>query len=162
MKSAKEMFNTELKQVLETIAGNLAECRKFHPEFENPMTAAYVQSHDGTTKYYVITLDALQELINHALESIPTRSRIDEKHHIANNRIIKTTNGQPIPDDEPRILFRGRDNLALPMLRFYRQLCVDAGCNDFQLASIDVMITEFEAFAETSPTMKQPGITRGK
>jgi len=96
--------------------------------------------------------------------------RIDNKHHIelakasGGNfypRIVKTTNGQPMPDDEPRILFRGRDKLALPMLKFYRELCVKDGCTDYQLESMDSMIAEFEQFATESTTMKQPGITKG-
>ncbi len=87
--------------------------------------------------------------------------RIDEKHHIEGEKIIKTTNGQEVPETEPTILFRGRDKLALPMLRFYRALCVADGCNDFQLSSMDKMIGAFEDFAAESPTMKQPGITRG-
>ena len=75
--------------------------------------------------------------------------------------IVKTSNGLPIPDDEPRILFRGRDKLALSMLRYYEKLCVEDGCTEYQLASLSKMISEFEDFAETSLTMKQPGITKG-
>lgn len=88
--------------------------------------------------------------------------RLDNKHHLEGEQIIKTGNGQPIPDDEPVILFRGRDRLALPMLRHYRELCVQDGCTDFQLASMDDMIQRFERFAADSPTMKQPGCTLGK
>lgn len=105
-----------------------------------------------------------------------TFHRIDEKHHLEIRRypdgdfaehqpypvIVKSGNGEPIPLAEPRILFRGRDRLALPMLRFYRELCEKDGATDYQLASIDTMLREFEEFAATSPTMKQPGITRGK
>lgn len=76
--------------------------------------------------------------------------------------IIKTGNDQPISDDEPRIIFRGRDRLALPMLRFYRSLCQADGCTDYQLKAVDDLIAEFADFAETSPTLKQPGITLGK
>ena len=76
-------------------------------------------------------------------------TRIDNKHHLENERIIKTGNGIPIDlDTEPVILFRGRDRLALPMLRYYRQLCVDDGCTDFQLASMDDMIRRFTDFAD--------------
>jgi hypothetical protein len=100
--------------------------------------------------------------------------RIDEKHHLEirlHDRedqdscypvIVKSGNGEPIPLEEPRILFRGRDRLALPLLRVYRQMCADDGATDYQLNSMDVMIKEFEDFAATSPTMKQPGSTRGK
>lgn len=87
--------------------------------------------------------------------------RIDNKHHLDGEQIIKTGNGQPIPDDEPVILFRGRDKLALPMLRCYRALCVADGCTDYQMESMDDMIHRFEEFSNASPTMKQPGCTRG-
>ena len=88
--------------------------------------------------------------------------RIDNKHHLEGEQIVKTGNGVPIPDDEPVVLFRARDYLALPMLRFYRQLCVDDGCTEFHLDSLDDMIRRFEEFAATSLTMKQPGITQGR
>lgn len=105
------------------------------------------------------------------------RVRIDEKHSLdiydsysgkledqaqTLPRIIKSTNDQPIPDNEPRILFRGRDKLALLMLYYYRDLCVMDGCTDFQLTSMDKMINEFKEFADLSSTMKQPGSTLGK
>ncbi len=88
---------------------------------------------------------------------------IDLKHHIdENHQIVKTGNGVPIPDGEPLILFRGRDRLAVPMLEAYRQLCIDDGCNNFQLDQIDELIARFKMFASANPaTMKQPGVTRG-
>ena len=90
-------------------------------------------------------------------------TRIDLKHHVdIAGRIVKTTNNVPIPDDEPKILFRGRDHLAVPMLKAYRQLCADDGCNDFQLGQVDELIAKFERFAAENPqVMKQPGATRG-
>jgi hypothetical protein len=100
--------------------------------------------------------------------------RIDDKYHlevkftdegggveIPQPIIVKSGNGEPIPLEEPRILFRGRDRLALPMLKYYRQLCVADGCTDYQLTSIENMISEFQEFADTATTMKQPGSTRG-
>lgn len=87
--------------------------------------------------------------------------QIDNKHHISTEGariiIVKTSNNQPIPDEEPTILFRGRDTLALPMLYFYRKLCVEDGCTTYQLNSLDNMIKKFANFAATSSTMKQPG-----
>jgi len=88
--------------------------------------------------------------------------QIDLQHHIERERIIKTSNGELIPENEPTILFCGRDRLALPMLSFYRELCLKDGCTDYQLASMDEMIRRFEKFAEASSTMKQPGITEGR
>ncbi len=89
---------------------------------------------------------------------------IDLKHHIdEKGQIIKTGNGVPIPENEPTMLFRARDRLAVPMMLYYRRLCVDDSCNDFQLEQIDGLIAKFKAFAVENPqTMKQPGITRGK
>lgn len=97
---------------------------------------------------------------------VGTHHRIDEKHHLEVIAtipvIVKSGNGEPIPLEEPRILFRGRDRLALPLLRIYRQMCESDGCTEYQLHSLDVMIREFEDFASISPTMKQPGSTSGK
>jgi hypothetical protein len=89
--------------------------------------------------------------------------KIDLKHHIdEKGQIVKTGNGVPVPDNEPLILFRARDRLAVPMLLYYRQLCADDGCNDFQLGQIDALLAGFKAFAVENPdTMKQPGVTRG-
>lgn len=89
--------------------------------------------------------------------------RIDLKHHIdENGNIVKTTNGQIIPDNEPLILFRGRDYLALPLLIRYREMCEHDGCNDFQLKQVVELIERFANFARENPSiMKQPGITRG-
>jgi hypothetical protein len=89
--------------------------------------------------------------------------KIDLKHHIdEKGQIVKTGNGVPIPEEEPTILFRGRDRLAVPLLKRYRDLCVADGCNDFQIRQVNELINRFEDFAEANPqTMKQPGVTRG-
>jgi len=90
--------------------------------------------------------------------------RIDNKHSITSDGvIIKTSNGVPIPEHEPRILFRGRDRLALPMLYHYRNLCIQDGATDYQLETLNGMIEEFEKFRIMFPTvMKQPGSSKGK
>lgn len=77
-------------------------------------------------------------------------------------RIVKTSNGEAIPEDEPLMLFRARDHNALPMLRAYRAICENDGCTGFQMAGIGNRIEAFEQFAADHPErMKQPGITRG-
>lgn len=76
-------------------------------------------------------------------------------------QIVKTGNGVPIPEDEPVILFRGRDYLAVPLLKVYMQMCIDDDCTDYQRENMEVMIKRFEDYAETH-TLKQPGSTRGK
>jgi len=89
--------------------------------------------------------------------------QIDLKHHIdENGNIVKTTNGQVIPLDEPLILFRGRDYLAMPLLIKYHEMCERDGCNDFQLGQVQALIDSFAKYASENPgVMKQPGITRG-
>jgi hypothetical protein len=86
---------------------------------------------------------------------------IDEKFVVVDNRIVKRTTGEEVPETEPTILFRGRDRLALPMLEFYRSLCEEDGATDFQMQSINRMIARFKKYAEKNP-VKQPGITEGK
>jgi len=89
--------------------------------------------------------------------------QIDLKHHIdENGDIVKTGNGVVVSREEPTILFRGRDYLAVPLLIKYREMCVKDGCNDFQLKQMDELVERFAKFARENPdVMKQPGITRG-
>lgn len=89
--------------------------------------------------------------------------KLDDKHHLDGESVVKTGNGVPIDlDVEPVILFRGRDKLALPMLEFYRDLCIKDGCTQFQLDTVNHRIDLFRKFAKISDTMKQPGVSLGK
>jgi len=89
---------------------------------------------------------------------------IDSKYHIDSQfRIVKTSNDQPIPDDEPVILFRARDRIALHLLRIYRVLCQIDGCTSYQLEMAQRIADKFAAFAIMNEgRMKQPGCTLGK
>lgn len=89
--------------------------------------------------------------------------KLDGKFHLDGERVVKTSNGQEIPlDEEPVILLRARDRLALPLLLAYRDMCVADGCTDYQMQLVDARIAEFQRFAkEHADQMKQPGITRG-
>jgi hypothetical protein len=90
------------------------------------------------------------------------RTVIDEKGFLS-IEVVKSTNGVPIPDEEPVILFRGRDRLALPMLKYYYSLCEKDGATLFQLTSMTTMIQRFGQYAIQYPeVMKQPGVTLGK
>jgi len=90
-------------------------------------------------------------------------TRLDNKHHLDGERVVKTGNNVPIDlEKEPVILFRGRDKLAVSMLKYYRELCVLDGCTDYQLQSMDDIIRRFKEFSAESPTMKQPGSTMGR
>ena len=89
--------------------------------------------------------------------------KISNRFHIDGEEIIKTSNGQPIPHDEPLLILRARDRLAIPLLRIYQQLSIVDGCNDWFLGEQKITIADFEAFAREHPErMKQPGVTRGK
>ena len=90
--------------------------------------------------------------------------RIDSKYSVTSEGvIIKTSNGVPIPDHEPKFLFRGRDKLAIPMMHYYLILCIQDGCMPYQEESMRSMIKEFEEFRDSfKSSMKQPGSTSGR
>lgn len=93
---------------------------------------------------------------------IQCRFDLTEFTHAASMEIVKTSNGEAIPHDEPVILFRARDMHALPALEYYRDTCQAYGCNQYQLDGIDNRIQAFRLYGETNPDkMKQPGVTRG-
>jgi hypothetical protein len=82
--------------------------------------------------------------------------------------VIKTTNGQPIPEEEPLVLFRGRDQLAAPALLCYQALIKvatypDPLAKEEHILSNKLSIAMFEEFSRNYPDrMKLPNITRGK
>ena len=89
--------------------------------------------------------------------------QISNRFSVDGDEVIKTSNGEPIPHDEPLLILRARDRLALPLLRIYQQLSIVDGCNDWFLDQQQTTIADFEAFARDHPErMKQPGVTRGK
>lgn len=101
------------------------------------------------------------------------RRQIDDKHDARvildvagateSVEIFKSTNNTPIPEEEPMILFRGRDHLAIPMLEHYLQLCLADGCTDHQIEPLRLRIGLFLMFRDEYPErMKQPGITLGR
>lgn len=88
--------------------------------------------------------------------------KLDSKFSVDNDRILKHSNGEPIPDDEPVFILRARDRLALPLLRIYEQLSMIDGCNSYHFNSLKMSIERFESFRRLHPEkMKQPSVTRG-
>jgi hypothetical protein len=89
---------------------------------------------------------------------------LDGKFHITDSgQIVKTSNGEVVPEDEPLFLLRARDRLALPLLREYWSMCEDDDCTDYQMRLMAEVVDRFSAFAREHPDrMKQPGVTRGK
>jgi hypothetical protein len=85
------------------------------------------------------------------------------RFHIADGQLVKTSNGEPIPDDEPVIIVRARDHLALPLMKIYRILALVDRCTDWFMNELNRDIAAFEEFKVRYPErMKQPGITMGK
>jgi hypothetical protein len=86
----------------------------------------------------------------------------DTKFEIKDNRLVKKSNGEAIPDDEPTFILRGRDELAVSLLKIYHILCKVNGCNSYQLVKNQQTISNFTQFAAEFPDrMKQPGKTQG-
>ncbi len=76
--------------------------------------------------------------------------------------LIKRSNEEPVPEDEPIFILRGRDHLAVEVLKCYRALSISDGCNDFHMDGLQAQIALFVDFAKDHPErMKQPGVTRG-
>lgn len=88
---------------------------------------------------------------------------ICSKFHVEGDKIVKTTNGEPIPDDEPIFLIRGRDRLAVALLEHYVELSQKDGCNDWHFDLLKGEIDKFMKFRKDFPErMKQPSVTRGR
>jgi hypothetical protein len=79
--------------------------------------------------------------------------KIDNKYSTDGIKIFKTTDpARCIPSDEPLILFRGQDRLTPALLRYYRQLCADAGSPQEQIDLIDKTMLEFSRWQESHQT----------
>lgn len=87
----------------------------------------------------------------------------DGKYQACDGQIVKRTTGEPIPDDEPIFILRGRDRLAFHAISAYKNLAHDDRCSDYHMKGIAEALTAFAKFkAEHEDRMKQPGVTLGK
>lgn len=78
-------------------------------------------------------------------------------------RLMKRSNGEVVPDDEPVIVLRARDRLTLPTMLVYEILAKLDGCNDWFMERITPALDGLREFQKDHPErMKQPGITKGK
>jgi hypothetical protein len=81
----------------------------------------------------------------------------DRKFKFEDGRFVNRVSGEPIPDDEPVIIFRARDRHALPLLMFYQSLVSDP----HHVCAVQDRINEFQAFIDEFPErVKEPGVTR--
>jgi len=95
-------------------------------------------------------------------EPMVVRVRMIGKKYKVEGQIVKVSNGQSIPDNEPVFLIRAKDKLAILGIKAYRALCMEAKCTEYQLLGLDEIVSDFQQFADENPRlMKQPGSTKG-
>lgn len=77
--------------------------------------------------------------------------------------LVKRTNGEKIPIEEPVFVIRGRDKLALRTLAYYLLLAEKEGCNIYLREAVRIVEGRFMDFATNyEKRMKMPGITEGR
>lgn len=92
-------------------------------------------------------------------EEIGTQVVLPDKLKFA---LVKISNEEPIPDDEPIFIFRCRDAYALDALIYYRELSIKNGCTDYHQDGMNAAISRFREWQINNPDkLKQPGITMG-
>lgn len=102
------------------------------------------------------------EAVLNELEAARLPRPVNEMFHIANGRLVKTSNNQPIPNEEPVFILRGRDNLSAKTIAHYIVECVNGGnVPEDRLKDLFGVLRRFVNFANRFGT-KTPGITHGK
>lgn len=89
------------------------------------------------------------------------RHHLNEMFHIANGRLVKTSNDEPVPDDEPVFILRGRDACACAALTSYINECQESGTPADRLESLGYVLERFRSYAVQRGT-KIPGVTHGR
>jgi hypothetical protein len=80
----------------------------------------------------------------------------DRKFKFENGQFVNRVSGEPIPLDEPIVIFRARDQHSLNVLREYLAMVKD----EHHQQAIRERMSEFADFARNHPDrMKEPGIT---
>lgn len=85
--------------------------------------------------------------------------KLNDMFSIDGERLIKTSNGQPVSEDEPVFILRARDACAIRTLLYYSELC-EISPED-RRKSLAAVIRAFQNYANTHPT-KIPGVTHGR
>lgn len=89
--------------------------------------------------------------------------KLNDMFHLEGERLVKTSNGQFVPEDEPLFIIRGRDAMAVALLSAYREFCRDHGTPQQRIDDLASVINLFEDYQKNYPDkMKIPGITLGK
>jgi hypothetical protein len=75
--------------------------------------------------------------------------QIDGKYQTSGD--ITKLDGTPIPEDEPLILFRGKDKLLPGLLESYKKLCQDAGSPQEQIDAVEKRNEIIKAWQAANP-----------
>lgn len=77
----------------------------------------------------------------------------DRKYKIEDNKLVKRSNGLPIPADEPLFILRAQDINALPILVAYHIICKNLS----HQANVVKSIIDFDDFRKDHlESMKEP------
>ena len=77
----------------------------------------------------------------------------EPKYFFEDGKVFNRASGEQIPEDEPVIVFRARDNHALDVLRFYLSVISNAE----HAIAVGKRIDDFAAFKAAHPDrMKEP------
>lgn len=74
--------------------------------------------------------------------------QIDGKYQTSGD--ITKLDGTPVPQDEPLILFRGKDKLLPRLLEMYKQLCQDGGSPQNHLDLLQQRIDEIKEWQDSN------------
>jgi hypothetical protein len=86
--------------------------------------------------------------------------KLNDMYHLEGEQLVKTSNNQIVPEDEPLFILRGRDSLAALGIMTYRRECMELGVPEDRIKQLDQVILKFQAYAKNH-TVKLPGITHG-
>jgi hypothetical protein len=87
--------------------------------------------------------------------------KLNDMFHIEGELLIKTSNGEPVPEDEPLFILRARDAAAVPTLHDYVKHCMALGTPSDRFFDLGGVVMEFIKYARAHPT-KVPGSSHGK
>lgn len=77
----------------------------------------------------------------------------EPKYTIENGKLVNRQSGEAIPDDEPVMIFRARDQRAASAIAFYYRGVID----DEHRTAVGLRLAQFNAWAEAHPDrMKEP------
>lgn len=76
--------------------------------------------------------------------------------------VFKAKNGERVPDDQ-WMCFLVKDALLVPTLVFYRDACIEAGCDALQLGALWEVIERVQEWQKANPTLvHKPDIAPGE